>query len=533
MPLVSSFLNFANDGLDILQGILPYSIKEHATLLSLCCSTLVIWRLCRFHVARIIYPDDPLEIPYWIPIVGHLFSFFGDSNTLLTKATRCSGKSRDPYALTVAGMKTYVITNAEHAGQVYRNTESFSYEEFVRSMMHILGNSEVSVKAMFTPLPKDKEGFPNPHGKPLGLLFRQMHIKQLFPGPNLSHLENRFYEFFDQNLELSMLGKVCPYAQSRTSDRIVLPLTKWCSDFFCKSGQAAYFGPRLAEIDTGLTNAFITFDDLSYQVIYQYPRLLSRSMLAARDRVINGLRQYLQLPHDQRSEDVWFVKAMESEMRAIGLSAEDMAIATMTIYWAINTNSRKAAFWMLAHLLETPALMDVVRQETASAFRENGTVDLEHLHSAVPNFDAMWNEMLRMSAFSASVRYITADTAVGNKILRKGNRLIIPYRQLHMDPSVFGDGVDRFKHDRFLKNPRLAQGSSFRPFGGGTTMCPGHFIAKRAVYLFTAIILHRFEVKVVGERQSLEPDLTRPVPGLMSQKDGQELFVELSRRRKD
>lgn len=231
-------------------------------------------------------------------------------------------------------MKTYVITKSEHVGQVYRNTETLSYEEFVQAMMRILGNSEPSVQAMFEPLPKDKQGFPNPHGKPLGILFRQMHIHQLFPGENLTFLETRFYEFFDKHLHMKKLIGTCPYAISKAPEAIVLPLTQWCSDFFVRSGQTAYFGPKLEEIDPNLTDSFIIFDELSYQVIYQYPRVLAKKMLASRDRVLSGLKQYLQLPRDQRREEAWFVEAMESEMRAIGMSAEDMAIATMTIYWA-------------------------------------------------------------------------------------------------------------------------------------------------------------------------------------------------------
>ncbi|KAK8127348.1 cytochrome p450 [Apiospora sp. TS-2023a] len=420
-------------------------------------------------------------------------------------------------------MQTYVITKAEDVAQVYRNTQTLSYEIFVQSMMRILGNSDGAVKAMFTPLPKDKEGFPNPQGQPLGILFRRMHIHQLFPGENLTFLEHRFYDFFDRHLTLEKLTETCSSyaAPNTTPGSITLPLTQWCSDYFIKGGQAAYFGARLAEIDPTLTDAFLVFDELSYQVIYQYPTFLARKMQAARRRVLSGLKRYLQLPQDQREDDAWFVKAMETEMRALNMSDDDMAIATMTIYWAINTNSRKAAFWLMAYLLQTPSLIDVVREETAPLFRADGTFDFERLHSAVPQLDAMWNEMLRLASFAASVRYITADTVIGSKRLRKGNRLIVPYRQLHMDEAIFGAPVDQFRHERFLENPRLAQGGSgFHPFGGGATMCPGRHVAKRAVFIFAAMVLRRFDVRLADGETMLRPDLTKPVPGLMSPEEG-------------
>lgn len=203
----------------------------------------------------------------------------------------------------------------------------------------------------------------------------------------------------------------------------------------------------------------------------------------------------------------------------------------MTSLCSINTNSRKAAFWLLAYLLQTPPLVKLVRQETAPAFRPDGTVDLDYLHASVPHLDAMWNEMLRLASFAASVRYITEDTILGNKKLRKGNRLIVPYRQLHMDENIFGEPVDKFQHQRFIEKPRLAQGNSFRPFGGGSTMCPGRHVAKRAVFLFTAMILHRFDVELEEGQQMLEADLTKPVPGLMSPKEEQDLRVRLTLRK--
>lgn len=243
------------------------------------------------------------------------------------------GNAREPFSLTILGMETYVLTKAEDAADVYRNTETLSYEVFVQAMMRILGISEPSVQKMFKELPKDKKGFSNPHGKSLGILFREMHIHQLFPGENLTFLEGRFYKFFDEQLSLERLCEM-PYSIQGGSESVTVPLVQWCSDFFTKAGQDAYFGPKLAELDPSLTDHFIVFDELSYQVIYQYPHFLSKDMVNSRNRLITAFEQYLELPYDQRSDDAWFVKASEEEMREIGLGRKDIAKAIMTIYWA-------------------------------------------------------------------------------------------------------------------------------------------------------------------------------------------------------
>lgn len=175
--------------------------------------------------------------------------------------------------------------------------------------------------------------------------------------------------------------------------------------------------------------------------------------------------------------------------------------------------------------------MERIRQETAGAIQEDGTVDFDYIHTSVPQLDNMWKEMLRLASFAASVRLITEDTVIGNKVLRKGNRLIIPFRQLHMDETIYGGSVDQFRPDRFAGKPGLANSNNYRPFGGGSTMCPGRHIAKRAVYIFITMVLNRFDIELLGDRKTLKADLTRPVPGLMSPKVGEELIVRLTERK--
>lgn len=254
------------------------------------------------------------------------------------------GNTREPFSLTILGMKTYVLTKAEDVSEVYRNTVTLSYEEFVQAMMRILGNSESTVQKMFNPLPKDKNGFPNPRGKPLGILFRDMHVHQVFPGENLTYLETQFHHFFESNLHLDEIRKMAYAVDGPKS--VTVPLVQWCSDYLTKAGQDAYFGPKLAELDPELTDHFIVFDELSYQVIYQYPSFLAQKMLAARSRILTAFEKYLEIPSEQRSGDAWFVKASEFEMRELELSPKDMAIATLLIYWAYVLSLLDPTRWM-------------------------------------------------------------------------------------------------------------------------------------------------------------------------------------------
>ncbi|KAM0247338.1 hypothetical protein ACHAQJ_009895 [Trichoderma viride] len=509
----------------------PGIIQDNVGLVIVAVALISIWfwRLWRFTVLPLMYPDDPKELPYWIPILGHGYAFFNNSNGLLSRARAYFGNTNDPFAITLAGSKIYVITKSEDVAEAYRNTHTLSFNGLVQAIMRAFGSTESCIQAVYTPLPTDKEGFANPRGKPLATMTRDMHIHQLYPGARLDSLENSFLGWFDVHMNLEKLCSGCPYAIRSTDADIVLPLMEWCSDFFTRAGQSAYFGDALDAIDPTLTKTFIIFDELSWQVLYQYPDFLTGEMKGARNAMHHALKKYIQLPQSQRSNDAWFTKAIENEARALNISEDDIATVLMMVYWVINTNTRKAAFWLLSYMLHTPSLVQVIRDETKGAFNENGKVNLEYLHHKCPQLDAMWNETIRMTAYAASVRFITEDTIIGGKILRKGNRLMIPYRQLHFD--IFGKTAGSFDHDRFLKNRNLTQNSNWRPFGGGNTMCPGKYMAKRSVLLFIAMLLQRFDIEMDGYQPIPAADEGKPVLGIMSIKDNKDLRVRVTARK--
>lgn len=79
-----------------------------------------------------------------------------------------------------------------------------------------------------------------------------------------------------------------------------------------------------------------------------------------------------------------------------------------------------------------------------------------------------------------------------------------------------------------LKNP------SFRPWGGGITMCPGRFLAKRSIYAFLALLLSKYDV--VAAEQSGETirfpkgNDTTPSPGVTPVAMGEDMILSLRRK---
>ena len=243
------------------------------------------------------------------------------------------GNSREPFALGIAGSTLHVLTKASDVAEAYRNIRTLSFNVFVQEMLKTAGNSPFCVEAMYKPLPKDKPGFPNPKAKPLATLARDMHLQQLYPGEYLDILSHAFDNLFDRHLHVDSILRSCTYARATGSNDVVLPLMVWCSDVFTRAGQEAYFGTLLEKIDAEMTSKFLEFDDLSYQIQFQYPRWLSSKMRKSKDKLVKDLMVYFDTPQDQRHGDAWFVKAMENEMRALALSTYDISVMMLTIYW--------------------------------------------------------------------------------------------------------------------------------------------------------------------------------------------------------
>lgn len=471
------------------------------------------------------------------PNLGPWIFVLSQLTCLIDQTSRYFGEKRDPFAITAFGSTFYVITNPRHTVEVYKNTDSLSFEEFLIGLMSYLGLTKDTLDAVFqTPLPKDKLGFPNPDGQALGYFVRDMHHHQLFPGQNLKLLETTMAGWFDRHLHISAMEKLCAsYAVfSPGFTAVEVPVVKWCSEFFTRAGESAYFGDTLQQIEPDMATTFLEYDELSWQVLYQYPRVFSRKMHEAMDRIQNIFLRYFEIPQSQRNGDAWFTKAVEDECRALGISDHDMARFMVMVYWVVSTNTRKAAFWLLYHLLSNPSLIPLIREECAPAFSKGALVNIDHLHNNCPTLEHAWLETLRLSSNSASARVLTRDTVIGGRLMRKGNKILVPYRLLHFNESVFGEEIQDFRPQRFEgRAGRLTRGPGWRPFGGGKTMCPGHFIAKRETMLFVAMVLQRFDVEMAGAPTVLEPDLGKPVLGLADCEEGQEFMMRMTPRKLD
>lgn len=215
-------------------------------------------------------------------------------------------------------------------------------------------------------------------------------------------------------------------------------------------------------------------------------------------------------------------------------------------------NVYKLAFWAAAYLVHNPDLLQSIRAEVLPA--AFGTrVDERYVSEKCPKLDSFINEILRLYATSGLIREVVAPTVVGGKILKPDSLVLVsyivthhvvlalthnlqvPYHELHLDNDTWGNKPLSFDPERFYVNPKLQNSKAFRPFGGGTQLCPGRVVARQTVGYFISLLATRFDIAIDQTSPSRFPraDLAKPAAGIPLPQEGDNVMLLLGERTKE
>lgn len=202
------------------------------------------------------------------------------------------------------------------------------------------------------------------------------------------------------------------------------------------------------------------------------------------------------------------MRACNEANRKRGISEEDQAGFEVVHCIGLLVNTPPTLFWMIYHIFSDPDLLEKLRIELIACLQpdniEDSTakiLDIEKVVSDSPLFQSTFKEVLRAHASSLSTRIVLEDTSIGSDILLKKNAVVhMPSACLHSDPAYFGPGTESFDASRFLPGNLLKEGmaaksqAAFRPFGGGSTLCPGRHFATMQILSITALVVLGFDV---------------------------------------
>ncbi|KAK8101941.1 hypothetical protein PG999_012315, partial [Apiospora kogelbergensis] len=424
---------------------------------------------------------------------------------------RYFGDARESYSLYIAGTRIYICSSPEGVASLLGNTTTVANQNII-NLIRWIGVSEESVTRFFQidTAAKHNTGMGKPQAP--ASMMDEFHRRQLKSG---ERVEKLFHEGLLPEVDQILQGILEDGAKS--VDGTSMSLLSICSDMFIGGTITAFLGDQVRESRPALVDSFVIWERTCWKWAFQMPAVLSRDMLQARDGMVAAFVDYLDIPADDRQDAAYFTKATEAMLRDVGIcNNEDIARIFVVQFFNILSNVYKAAFWTIAYMVYEPSLIGSIRSEIAPAVQNGQVQDESFLSKSCPLLDALMSETFRLTVASSLGRDVIGPTPVGGKILQPGSVLMLPVHQLHFDPSVWGPNARAMDLGRLARDPKLYASRSYRPFGGGHSLCPARFFVKRAIGYAVASLVAKFDVHVDIERTRQKVG-TRP----SSRKQGQ------------
>ncbi|KAL3475751.1 putative cytochrome P450 [Aspergillus californicus] len=469
------------------------------------CAVLFIltWRLWRFTIRPFLHPDEPKEVPYWIPCIKQ-------------------SNSRAPFRFTLFGASLYIISDPVDVAEINRHSKSFTLEPLAKDMLLKFGISKSSTDKLFLPSSKASRADPVHATDTIIDLYRQ-HIS---PGKELD-------SFVEGDIIPRIATILSPTELKLGAEGTgTVSLHKICTQALVNGVVRSYYGDIVLQIQSDFAGRYMDWEKSSWKFLMGLPRFLSKDMVAAKEDMINFFGEYFRLPPHERGHENFWVSSVERLLRDLDLTDEEIARMFMLHTSSIIGNMYKLSFWLLAHILCNPDLLRSITLEIQPAINpQTQAVDHTYLTENCPMLDSLYSEVLRLVVTSPMTRQVSATSTIGGKTLKEGSKVLIIYRQLHLDHDTWGPSPETLQPDRFLRDKSLKTKVAYRPWGGGKHVCPGRFLAKKAVFVFVALLLGQYEVDMdtVGEQSFPRADLAK-ASGVATIADGEDLIVSLRRR---
>ncbi|EXJ70092.1 uncharacterized protein A1O5_07165 [Cladophialophora psammophila CBS 110553] len=432
-------------------------------------------------------------LPYWIPWIGHAFSFVAGGTDFLTRAARSLGPNASIYALKMANSKHNVVTVPSLAKQILIDrTSPITMNDFIYHTMKNFWDDRGAIKAID---PDHLWG--NIHGVLSGML-RESFVTAAISG-TVNMVAERTWNLVsgaqspvDQSIWERQGGvEVISRGdgdKALVAEASLFPLIRY---FVGDIATTVLFGQNFMENNPNIMPDLWEMDSQFNLFMAGAPSWLPGmgGPTQARERIIQAVQEHHEAlfkyldgqDAGSRWSDMSDVSSVivdrAKAFRAGGSVPRGYATGNAAILWAMNINANPVIFWMTWYVFSNPSLLHEIRAEIAPyvRFRQPPAtglpvkeapkldIDIAALWTKCPLLKGAFFETMRLEAASMSYKMVEDDFVVfeneedarllGKKepqswLLRKGEYICLPHGVHQSDDKYFRD-PQRFDPRRF------------------------------------------------------------------------------------
>lgn len=433
-------------------------------------------------------PKDVVLPPHaasWIPFVGSAIEMGTGIVPFIRKKSRQLG-NHALFTATIMGQRFVFFAHAEDVNLVFKSKynkyldSSSLQKDFVRRVVAFT-NDEV------------EETFQDDIIK----TGKTQYNHYLFQKEELSRSTAKVQEHFWKHSVPSILDP----DQQEWTQRELFDMV-FCAIF---KAQAAPIMSDCLEGDEVL-EAFRSFDKGVIPMFNNAPNMFTRSARQARSYLL----EKIQSPQFQDGAS----PLMQERKNSLDVRPETLHKANVAVLWATVGNSVPAIFWTLLRLMEDREAWNACRSQVDQLYakRKAAAQDESQVRLTLSDLDeltllesAFW-EVLRLYNMNFTARTVTEDFVLETKtqryFIQKGSQLMPFWGILHYDPDVF-DNPQQFQYDRFIGDKEYTFNSGAKvngfpvvAFGGGEHLCPGRKFISYEVRLFSAMLMHHYDMQL-------------------------------------
>ncbi|KAI0173951.1 putative cytochrome P450 [Pestalotiopsis sp. NC0098] len=317
------------------------------------------------------------------------------------------------------------------------------------------------------------------------------------------------------------------------NDISTISLIDFCKQLVMGSYTEATFGPRMFEINPDLIQAFWDLDSQIPVLALRIPSWLYAKPYIKQEAFFAMIRKWkasalVNFEADGPAADTdWepnFGARINREVlfwiRENGFSDEFATGSLSMFVFGMSTNSIPITMWMISCILQDTSLLQLIRKEIATVSTADSETGVRRINVdglvRLPLMQSIFTEVLRLHMNFNLLRHANESINIDGTTVAKGSLLSVPMVMAHYDEDDWENEqhpVTEFWAERHIKwvERRNAKGevvterafavasrpSSYFPFGGGRHICPGRYLAKRLIFVATAVFISRFEVESV------------------------------------